>query len=125
MLTSMEVRKHSVGFEPWTGCGDCLGVIQWCFGEKPRLKLRLLRQRMLDGFSCGILHSEFIAKLIFRAHAQGLVFALVVFAEEGGQALMEFADRLVAPDMNIIILHGVPQSFNHNVVQSASFAIRC
>ena len=47
----------------------------------------------------------------------------VVFAEERGQPLIEFAHRLVVADIGIIILHGVPETLDHDVVQGPALAI--
>lgn len=78
---------------------------------------------MLDCFSRGVLHFKPASILFFRTHAQGLVLACVVFAEERGQALIEFAHGLVATDIDVVILYRAPQTLDHDVVQGPSFAI--
>ena len=47
----------------------------------------------------------------------------VVFAEERAQTLVKFGHRFVTTDIDVVILHCAPQPFNHDVVQSPSFAI--
>ena len=54
---------------------------------------------------------------------QSLVFAGIVFAEECGQALIEFAHGLTATDIDVVILYRAPQARDHNVFQSAAFAV--
>ena len=78
---------------------------------------------MLDCFLCGVLHFKPAAILFFRTHAQRLVFACVVFTEERGQPLIEFAHPLVATDINVVILYRAPETLDHDVVQGASFAV--
>ena len=51
------------------------------------------------------------------------MLAGVVFAEERGQALVELVHRLIAPDINVVILHRAPQALDHDIVQGTSFAI--
>ena len=74
-------------------------------------------------YSCGVIHFESTAILFFRAHAQGLVFAGIEFTKECGQAVIEFSHDLIATDIDVVILYCAPQTLDHDVFQSASFAV--
>ena len=56
-------------------------------------------------------------------HAQALMSAGVVFAEECGQPLIQLTHGFIATDVDVVILHCAPESLDHDVVQSPAFAI--
>ena len=56
-------------------------------------------------------------------HAQRLVLAGVVFAEERAQALVEFVHRFIAADEDVVILYCAPKPLDHDVVQCSAFAV--
>lgn len=51
------------------------------------------------------------------------MFASGIFVEEGIQSLVLLSHRFVSSDVDVLIFDCLPQMFDHDVVQSATFVI--